>query len=342
MERKTPLHIAYIGNGKSTNRYHIPFVLTRSYAQIDKIWSRSGRQDWPVIEGVTYTQDLSDIWQDSAIDLVVITTPGSSHYEYAKLALQHGKHVLVEKPFVETVSQAQELFDLAKEKGLILQCYQNRRFDSDYLTSLAVMDSGKLGTLHEVEMHYDYYRPHVPLTGEFSKIDSYLYAHGAHTLDQAIAYFGQPEDVRYDVRQLLGPGRMNDYFDLDLMYASGVKVSIKSSYFRVKPRPSFVLYGDRGVFVKQTEDRQEEHLKLFYMPGQEGFGQDLPQHYGTLTYVDEDGIYHEEKVPSIDGDYGRYYNALYDTIIHGQEKLVRDEDTLTVMRILEEGLRELS
>ena len=58
---------------------------------------------------------------------------------------------------------------------------------------------------------------------------------------------------------------MNDYFDLDLYYGS-MKVSVKSSYFRIKPRASFVVYGKKGCFVKETKDRQEEHLKMFYMP----------------------------------------------------------------------------
>lgn len=49
------------------------------------------------------------------------------------------------------------------------------------------------------------------------------------------------------------------------------------------------------MFVKQTKDRQEEHLKMFYMPDHEDFGIDLPEHYGVLTYIDEQGSYHEEK-----------------------------------------------
>ena len=64
------------------------------------------------------------------------------------------------------------------------------------------------------------------------------------------------------------------------------------------------------MFIKEKKDRQEEHLKLFYMPGQPDFGLDRPEDYGTLTYVDEKGIYHEEKVISEQGDYARIYDAL--------------------------------
>ena len=83
-------------------------------------------------------------------------------------------------------------------------------------------------------MHYDYYRPEIPEnTQEFSLNSSYLYGHACHTIDQVLSYFGEPETYHSEVRQLLGPNRMNDYFDLDFFYGP-LKVSIKSSYFESK------------------------------------------------------------------------------------------------------------
>ena len=334
------LNIAYIGNGKSTNRYHAPFVNELDYIQIKTIYSPSGKIRWDKLEGVHYTDRIDDIWEDDELDLVVITTPSEYHYASAKEALQHGKNVLVDKPFAQTSKEAKELFALAKEKGLFIQAYQNRRFDSDFLTVQKVIESGKLGELLELEMHFDYYRPEVP-ESEFSIINSFLYAHGTHTVDQVLSYFGDPKDIHYDVRQMLGEGSMNDYFDLDLYYESPFKVSIKSSYFRVTKRPSFELYGKRGSFIKQTTDRQEEHLKLFYMPSNDDFGVDLPEHYGTLTYYDDEGNYHEEKVVSEVGDYGRIYQGVYDSIINGKEKIVKDKETIRQIEILEEGIQHL-
>lgn len=334
------LRIAFIGNGKSTNRYHAPFILKRpEKLEIVKIYQRRPTE-WEPIEGVTYTSNLEDIWSDNTIDLVVISLPSHLHYEYAKKALLANKNCLVEKPFTETLEEAKELFTLAKERGLILQCYQNRRFDSDFLTVQKVIESGKLGTLTELEMHFDYYRPEIPENQSFSVADSFLYSHACHTLDQVISYFGKPDNIHTDVRQLLGTGHMNDYFDLDLYYGS-LKVSVKSSYFRIKERPSFVVYGRKGMFVKETKDRQEEHLKIFYMPDHDDFGLDRPQDYGTLTYYDDHGRYHEEKVISEVGDYAYYYDALYETIKNGAEKLVKDEETLLQLEILENAIGEL-
>lgn len=336
------LTIAYIGNGKSANRYHLPFALKLTdKIKVKTIYSRSGRQAWPVIDGVHYTTDINDIYDDPEIQLVVVSTPSHTHYQLAKDVLNHGKNALVEKPFTETSAEAKELFALAKAKGLLIQCYQNRRYDSDFLTVQHVIESGKLGDLLELEMHFDYFRPNVPMNVDHFSLDtSYLYGHACHTLDQVISYFGRPDDVHYDVRQLLGEDRMNDYFDIDLYYGT-LKVSVKSSYFRIKPRPSFVVYGKQGMFVKADKDRQETDLKHFYLPDHPDFGIDQPANYGTLTYMDHQDNYHEEKVVSVDGDYSRVYAGLYDAIINGQPKTVKDEETILQIEMLEQGIQQM-
>lgn len=336
------LTIGYIGNGKSTNRYHLPFVLQRNKINVKTIYQRNPKNEkWDRINGVKYTSNLDELLNDDKIQMIVICTLQNSHFEYAKMVLESGKHCLVEKPFMETSQQAKEIFALAKEKGLIVQAYQNRRFDSDFLTVQKVISEGKLGELLEIEMHFDYFRPEIPQSvKEFSANDSYLYGHGCHTLDQVISYFGKPDKINYDVRQLLGSGRMNDYFDLDLYY-NNLKVSVKSSYFRIKERPSFVVYGKMGCFVKDKKDRQEEHLKMFYMPNNKDFGIDTFEHYGILTYIDENGDLHEEKVKSVNGDYGRVYDDLYEAIVNGKEKTITDEETILQMDILEYGIKHL-
>ena len=338
--RDSKLVVGYIGNGKSTNRYHLPFVLKRPDTFVVKsIWMRDlSHMKWDVIEGINYTDDLEGMLNDPEIDLIVVCTP-VLHYEYTKMVLEHGKHCLCEKPFTDTYAQAKELFDLADEKGLYCSAYQNRRYDSDFLTAQKVIESGVLGDILEVEMGFDYYRPEVPLSvTTFNPYHSYLYGHACHTFDQVISYWGKPDRVHYDVRQLLGEGRYNDYFDVD-MYYGVTKVSVKSSYFRVKARPSFIVYGTKGMFEHYHKDRQEEHLKMFYMPDHADFGVDTPDRYGTVIYYDDDGAYHEEKVVSEVGDYARVYDGIYDCIVLGKPQVITHEQTLIQMEMLEEGIK---
>lgn len=335
--------VAYIGNGKSTNRYHLPFVLAGGEKiQVKTIWERTDRSaQWTRVPGVRYTKELSVIMEDPEVDVVIITTPVTAHYPLIKAALEAGKNCVCEKPFTRTLSEAEELFQMAEEKGFMLQCYQNRRFDSDYLTVKKVIQEGKLGKLFEMEMHFDYYRPEVPLKEKgYKREHSFLFGHACHTLDQVISFMGTPDYYSSDVRAMLGKNHMNDYFDIDLYY-DGCKVSVKSSYYRIKPRPSFVVYGQRGMFVKETTDKQEQDLKHYYLPANHDFGEDLPADYGTLIYYDSEGVYHEEKVPSVRGNYSCYYDALYETMIHGKEPLVKKEETLLQMRILEACIRQM-
>ena len=345
MSGQKKLVLGFIGNGKSTNRYHLPFILTcQDKINVKTIYQRTLRDNgWARLPGVSYTDDLAKLLSDPEIDVVIITTPAAAHYEMAYKVLSAGKHCVVEKPFATSIDDAARLFDLAREKGLIVQCYQNRRFDSDFLTAQKVMASGVLGEVYEINMHYDYYRAYVPeQETSYRRENAFLYTHACHTVDQVLSWLGQPQDCHYDVRQLLGKGRMNDYFDLDLLYPN-LKVSVKSSYFRAKARPSFEIYGRRGVFIKQEQDRQEADLKKFYLPeGHDDFGLDMPENYGTLIYYDEDGVYHEEKVPSERGDYGRYYDALYATIMQGAPRLVTEEQTMEQMRILENAGQNLA
>ncbi|MDO4521206.1 MAG: NAD(P)-dependent oxidoreductase, partial [Erysipelotrichaceae bacterium] len=95
------------------------------------------------------------------------------------------------------------------------------------------------------------------------------------------------------------------------------------------------------MFEKYYKDRQEADLKKFYLPeGHPDFGVDTPDQYGTLRYYDEDG-FHEEKVVSVKGDYGYYYDALYETLKNGKPQLVTHEQTLWQLEMLETGMKDL-
>ena len=156
------LHCAFIGFGKSATRYHLPYVLHRKADwHVAHIYRRSPKPDeqLPQYAHIHFTSELDDILNDPQVKLVVVCTHADSHFDYAKQALEAGKNVLVEKPFTPTLSQAKELFALAKSKGLTISPYQNRRFDSCFLTTKKVIESGKLGRIIEIENHFDSYRP---------------------------------------------------------------------------------------------------------------------------------------------------------------------------------------
>ena len=106
-------------------------------------WERSHKKiqlDYPNAKSYS---TLETLLQDD-IDLVIVNTPVVTHFEYARKALLAGKHIVVEKAFTTTVAEAEELSKLAKEKGLKLAVFQNRRWDSDFKTVKAIFAEGIL------------------------------------------------------------------------------------------------------------------------------------------------------------------------------------------------------
>lgn len=306
------LHCAFIGFGKSTTRYHLPYVLNRKDTwHVAHIFRRHAKpeEQAPQYSHIHFTNDLDEVLGDPQVKLVIVCTHADSHFEYAKRALEAGKNVLVEKPFTPTLAEAKVLFDLARSKGLTVTPYQNRRFDSCFLTAKKAIESGKLGKIVEIESHFDYYRP-VAETKPGLPQDGAFYGLGVHTMDQIISLFGRPDHVAYDIRSLRNKANPDDTFEAQLFYGD-LKAIVKTSHLVKIDYPKFIVHGTKGSFVKYGIDQQETSLKANIMPGEPGFAAD--ESVGVLEYVNDDGVTVKEEVKPETGDYGRVYDALYQT-----------------------------
>ena len=115
--------LGYIGNGKSTNRYHLPFVMQRPDKFIVKtIYNPRIHHDaWDKIEGVNYTENQDDIFLDDEIDMVVVCTGHHYHYEYTKKHLNIINIVYVKNPLWKIVSKLKKSLHLRNQKDFIVQ-----------------------------------------------------------------------------------------------------------------------------------------------------------------------------------------------------------------------------
>jgi predicted dehydrogenase len=109
--------------------------------------------------GIEVTSDIRDILASKVIDVVAIVTPVSTHYELARLCLENGKHVFVEKPFTATVAQAEELIDLAEQKHLKIMVDHTFLFTGAVRKMKELIDQRVLGTLY----YYDSVRVNLGL-----------------------------------------------------------------------------------------------------------------------------------------------------------------------------------
>ena len=115
-------------------------VCDRSSAALE----RAGR----MYPDVSLTTDFTSVLRSSSIDAVAVVTPVWTHFELAKSALLHGKHVLVEKPFTCTSAQAEELIELADRKHLKIMVDHTFLFSGPVMKIRELIDSGTLGHLY--------------------------------------------------------------------------------------------------------------------------------------------------------------------------------------------------
>lgn len=106
---------------------------------------RRASQAYPSIRTTT---DPCDILKSTEIDAVAVVTPVWTHYELAKSALEHGKHVFVEKPFTSNTAQAEELINIAEKKGLKIMVDHTFLFTGAVRKIRQLIDDGVLGDLY--------------------------------------------------------------------------------------------------------------------------------------------------------------------------------------------------
>ena len=333
------LVVAYIGFGNSVCRYHLPYVERRKdtvkvkyiYRREEDRIGEEERETW--YPDITFTTDIDQVMNDPEVNLIVVNTPDQFHVSYTMQALDHGKNVLCEKPFAMSAKEASEVFAYAKEKGLIAMANQNRRYDADMRTVRKVIESGVLGEILEVESHYDYYRPSIADHVGFG----ILYGLAVHPIDQIIGQFGKPKKVVYDCRSFDHPGESDDYYDIDFFY-DRMKAIVKTSYYVKLDYPRFIVHGRKGSFLMPALGHQSAQ-KAKPGPVEISF-EPLPEDkWGTLSYIDENGQDITKKVPTEIQDYGLIYDNLYDVIFNGGEKVVKDEEVIEVLRIIEEATK---
>lgn len=300
------------------------------------IVERSGDKVLQKFPAVRAFRSIDELLADKDIDLVVITTPNETHFQFAVKCLQAGKHVVVEKPFTITSKEAETLVDLAKLNDHVLSVYQNRRYVSDFLTIKDILNRQLLGAVHEFESHYDRYRPEArpgawreqawPGSGIF-------YDLGPHLLDQVFCLFGLPEAVTADIQYQRPHAGADDFFNLWLHYSFG-KVILHGGMLIREPGPRYMIHGTEGSYIKYGEDVQEAKLKSGELPTQVNWGME-PENIFGLLHTNKDGMLIKQPYPSLPGNYGLYYTNLYNTIVNGHPLKERPEHGYNTIRLIE-------
>ncbi|WP_461535404.1 oxidoreductase [Spongorhabdus nitratireducens] len=325
-----PIKTAVVGYGYSARTFHIPFISQLQQFEFSAISSsQTGavQQDWPNVDHYSSAEALLT---ESDAELVIITAPNDVHFELAALALEQGKHVILEKPFVTRVADGERLIELARAKQRVLSVYHNRRWDGDFMTVKKLIENQKLGDIKLFESRFDRFRPEVRQRWREQAADGggILFDLGPHLIDQALDLFGLPEALTAQCQMLRDKAETVDYFNIILHYPDK-QVILHSDLFSAGPNKRFSVRGTLGSFEKYGLDPQEDQLKAGIKPTTPAWGQEAQTQYGTLYTAET-----QQPVITETGGYQHYFNAIAAAIRNGAEVPVTAEDALWNIRLI--------
>jgi scyllo-inositol 2-dehydrogenase (NADP+) len=331
----SPINVGLVGYGMSSRVFHAPLISTNPLLRLTHIVERHGDEAANAYPQAKIVRDLDILLADPGLELVVVATPNSTHFEIAARALKAGKNVVVDKPFTVTTKEADELIELSRKAGRVLSVFQNRRWDGDFLTVRRILQKRLLGRVAEFESRFDRFRParnpkawrEQPLPGS-----GLLYDLGSHLLDQAMVLFGRPSSIYAELRRQREDAVADDRIEVHLEYPH-LRVMVKAGMLVCEPSPRFVLYGTQGSYVKYGLDPQEAALKSGALPNQADWGVEKADAWGVHTHCNP--APQREKYPTLPGSYPSYYTNVARALRGEEELAVKPEQARDVIRLIE-------
>lgn len=334
MKKAKTINIALIGYGFVGKTFHAPLLQSVDGLKLAVVSSRDEekvKRDLPDVQVVATPEEAI---QHPDVDLVVIASPNATHAPLAALALNAGKHVVVDKPFTLDMQEARDLIALADEKQRLLSVFHNRRWDSDFLGIKQVIEEDRLGKVKLFESHIDRFRPEVRVRWREQNVpgSGLWFDLGPHLIDQTLQLFGLPQSVQGNIATLRDGAEINDWAHVVLNYPEH-KVILHASMLVAGGTSRFTVHGDKASVVKARIDQQEAQLLAGVIPGSESWGEDSDD----MVLFDAAGDATRLKTPK--GDQRQYYINVRDALTGKIENPVHPVEALAVMAVLEAAVR---
>jgi len=203
---------------------------------------------------VPVTSDQMEVLTSTQVDVVAVVTPVWTHFELAKLALENGKHVFVEKPFTSTTAQAEQLIELAERKNLKIMVDHTFLFTGAVKRIKQFVDDGTLGGLY----YYDSTRVNLGLFQHDCNVIWDLAPHDLSIMDHLI--MSKPEAI-----VATGANHLNGHADvafLTIYYPNNLIAHINVNWLSPVKVRTTLLGGEKKMLV-WNDLEADEKIKLY-------------------------------------------------------------------------------
>lgn len=339
-----PIRTAVAGYGLSGSVFHLPFLAAHPEFEVSAIVTADDTRR----AHAAAKHPQADIYRSfdeletrpGGLDLIVLAGPPNTHLDLAMRSLRMGAAVVVDKPFVSSVADAQALAAAASRAERPLMVFQNRRWDGDFLTVRSLVESGRLGRVFHFESCFEHWAPevssgwkdHLPA----SVAGGVAFDLGSHLVDQALVLFGPAVAIDSRLRTVRHGGGNDDHTEIHLEHASGTVSRLLMSRLSHAQGPRFRVLGTRGSFISYGFDPQEPALADGASPTDPGFGVVAPEFYGTLTEDTPSGPA-TSRVPTEPGNYAEFYRLAAAAVRGEGPEPIPPAEAIAVVDVLEQA-----
>lgn len=336
------IRTAVVGYGLSGRVFHSPLLVADDDFEVTAIVTASPERQAVARENHPDARIYStyrELWEHQhGIDLVVLSTPPDTHVEFASQAFRAGAAVVVDKPFVATTRDALSLVTASAAAGRPLMVFQNRRWDGDFLTVRALVESGELGEVFAFESSFEHW---APTAGQGWKDQlpigvggGVAYDLGSHLIDQALVLFGPVAEVRASLRTVRAGGGNDDHSHIDLVHEGAVESRLLMSRVSHGLGPRFRVLGTKGSYTSYGLDGQEPALAAGMSPTDSAYGVTPEDGYGTIV-TDGPGGAVRRRIPTERGDYPEFYRRAARAVRGDGREPVSVEEAVAVVDVLQ-------
>lgn len=337
------IRVLLFGFGLAGRVFHAPLVTCVPALCLDAVVTgnadRAAQAKAMVPDATIIESSEQALQQADAYDLAIIAGANVTHLPLALACLDAGLHVVIDKPVAPDAVSAQMIGERAEQTGRLAIPFQNRRWDSDFLTLRRLVAEEPIGDVHRFESRIE--RMRVALKGSWresaapQEMGGVLLDFGAHLVDQAIELMGPVEAVSAVARSTRFAGTSDDDVEFVLHHGRGAISVLVASQAAAFSAPRFTAFGTTGGVRIDACDTQEDALKAGRTPADGPWWSEPASSVAEIRLLQDGAMRDEPRVPLDRGRWDTFYPAVAAAVLDGTAPPVPFADAVQNMRVLD-------
>ncbi|MCE5324177.1 Gfo/Idh/MocA family oxidoreductase [bacterium] len=336
-----PISLGIVGLGRATQSMHLKELEGREskfriVAACDVIEDR--RAMMTEHYGCPAYEKIEDLIADPQVEMVDIVTRSPDHFAHAKMALEAGKYVFLEKPMCTNYKDALALSKIAESTGNRLYIRHNRRFEPAFTHIREIISSGILGDVYQIKLQ----RAQYMRRGDWQTIKEcgggMLLNWGPHIIDHSLRLLESPVKSMFsDLKRVAAIGNAEDHIKIVFMGENGRMVDMEICFGAALSQDVYMIWGTRGALSSDEKtiklryiDPNQQLSDKFANPGTPNIGDYcLPE---KLEWI-------EESIPvdpQLKVDMTSIWDYLYSTVREGKPFPITIDEALGVIKVISE------